>query len=183
MKIKLDKKEYEVPDEVGAFMSGQQKRLDAADAAIAAESKTRIDLETQRARADEAEAQLKTLTETRLDEGEIRAAVKARVALERVAAPILGAGVRLDEMSDLDVKKAVIAKRHPKADLKDKDEAYVNARFDAATENLSAEAIGSARPGAPEARADEKDDADARAEKARKAMHEAWKQPCTHSKK
>jgi hypothetical protein len=39
-------------------------------------------------------------------------------------------------MADLDIKKAVITAVFPKADLKDKDEAYISARYDSAVEIL-----------------------------------------------
>ena len=41
-----------------------------------------------------------------------------------------------DEMSGLDIKKAVVMKLFPKADFADKDDVYINARFDAAVEIL-----------------------------------------------
>jgi hypothetical protein len=50
-----------------------------------------------------------------------------------------------DDMADLDIKKAVITAVFPKADLKDKDEAYISARFDSALEMLESHADGESR--------------------------------------
>lgn len=71
----------------------------------------------------------------RKDADEFRQAVKARVELERQAAPILGDESKLDAMDDLEIRKAVVAKLCPKADLADKTEAYIEARYDAALES------------------------------------------------
>ena len=76
----------------------------------------------------------------RKDADEFRKAVKARVELERQAAPVLGDEAKLDELDDLDIRKAVVTKLCPKADLADKGEAYIHARYDAALEaNAEAE--------------------------------------------
>ena len=41
------------------------------------------------------------------------------------------------DMSDIDIKKAVVLAVYPKADFAGKDEVYVQARFDAAVETIA----------------------------------------------
>ena len=65
----------------------------------------------------------------------INEAVKARIALLD-AATKAEAEIK-DEMTDLEIKKTVILKVSPEANLDDKDEAYINARFDVVVETLS----------------------------------------------
>jgi hypothetical protein len=50
-----------------------------------------------------------------------------------------------DDMADMDIKKAVITAVFPRADLKDKDDAYVFARFDSALEMLENRDDGQSR--------------------------------------
>ncbi len=56
---------------------------------------------------------------------------------------------KLDGMTDLEIKKAVIMARQPDAKLDGKTETYIDARFDSVAENLDAEnsetAIAAAR--------------------------------------
>lgn len=64
--------------------------------------------------------------------------IKARIGLVQIAAKTLDEAAleKIDGMTDLDIKKAVILAREPKANLDGKSEAYLDARFDSATENL-----------------------------------------------
>lgn len=78
----------------------------------------------------------------RKDADEFRKAVLQRVELERQASPVLGDDVKLDAMNDLDIRKAVVAKLCPKADLAHKTDAYLEARYDAALESYVADEKG-----------------------------------------
>lgn len=91
------------------------------------------------ARADAAEARVAELE--KLDHTDsINTAVKKRVALVGVAGRVLDedAVAKMDSMSDIEVMKAVIAKKHPEAQAKldTASDAYVEARFDAVVETL-----------------------------------------------
>lgn len=100
------------------------------DKAAAQESEKKF--QGAQAKADALAEEIKTLKEQTTDAA-IAKRVKARVAIETVAARV---GVKkFDDMSDLDLKKAVIATKS-KIDLKDKVEAYVDARFDSVVESL-----------------------------------------------
>jgi hypothetical protein len=74
-------------------------------------------------------------------------AVKARLALERKAGDILGDKVSLDELPDIDVKRAVITAVYPS--LKDKvaeaEAAYVDASYDTACVHHDSQALDDAK--------------------------------------
>jgi hypothetical protein len=103
-------------------------------------AKLREDVSKEKARADKAEEDLgsaKKEHEDALSPEKIRDAVKARVSLERKADEILqDKDVKVDELSDEDIKKKIIVKIHPGAEekLDGCDDTYLNARFDAALE-------------------------------------------------
>jgi len=81
---------------------------------------------------DENEKLKKQIEEGTTTDADIQAAVAEKISLVDTAKSV---EVELkDEMSNQDIKKAVVAKLFPNADFKDKDEVYVNARFDAALE-------------------------------------------------
>ncbi len=100
---------------------------------------------------DAAEAERDTVkeelasTKTKLDEAEKRdiaaevaAGVKARASLVTAATPHLDEDTvaKLDELSDKDIKIAVIKKKSPDVNLDEKSDAYIDARFDAVVELL-----------------------------------------------
>lgn len=108
--------------------------------------------------------------------------VKARRALERQAEPILPKETKLDEMSDTDIKKAVIKAVSPDAKLDGQSDAYVDARFDAAVEiaETRVDSTGELRKAAGEAkRSDGAPDSDKARGEMIKRNSEAWKQPLT----
>lgn len=132
-KLRLDNDcVYEVPQEVVAefdklrtFQKSLQSNLDTAKA----------DVEKQRADADTAK-ETNAKLQKRIDEldKEIAAGVQNRIALERVANGILGDEVKLDSLSESEIKNKVILKYFPDAKLDGQPEAYITARYDAAIE-------------------------------------------------
>jgi hypothetical protein len=133
MKYRLDNgMEYDAPERfVQAYVSMKEK-ADNADKTLAKEreehktaiSKLEAERDTAKDRADKVGAEAKKAKED----------VAARASVE----------VK-EDMADLDIKKAVIAAVFPKADLKDKDEAYISARYDSAMETLENRADGESR--------------------------------------
>jgi hypothetical protein len=102
--------------------------------------------DTAKDRADKAEAEAKKAKEDAakaVSSDRVKAAAKEMAALYD-AADRAGVEVK-DDMADLDIKKAVITAVFPKADLKDKDEAYISARYDSAVEMLENRADGESR--------------------------------------
>jgi hypothetical protein len=124
-KITLDGIEYEAAPEIINALSKAQAKVDEIGKEI---DKVKAD-------ADTAKDQLKTLLGRNVD-GEIRDAVKARIALETTARGFVNADQhdKLSEMSDADIRTAVISSVFPEAKLDGKSAEYIQSRFDAAVE-------------------------------------------------
>jgi hypothetical protein len=130
-KVNIDGIDYDAAPEVVNALTKAQVRADTAETS----------LKTARVDNDKLAAERDTLKE-RLDAAEkvdnaaaIAAGVTARVALIGVAARV-DASINCDGLSDLDIKKAVITKKSPKAELDGKSDAYITARFDSIVEEL-----------------------------------------------
>ncbi len=74
-----------------------------------------------------------------MDAAFIRSLVKERVKLQKVAESVLDskALARIDDMSDLEIKKEVIKARQKNANLDGKTAVYIQARFDALLEDMT----------------------------------------------
>lgn len=74
----------------------------------------------------------------KVDSADINRRVKNRVRLEKLSERFLDSKIlsRMDGMSDLELKKRLILSVQPMASLEGKSEVYINARFDAAMEDL-----------------------------------------------
>lgn len=121
-------------------LGAEKARADAAEAALA-ETKTRAD--KAEADRDVAQTELTKERQARKDaDDSIAPRVRARVALETAALAVLGREVKLDGMTDRDIRVAVV-KRVDAIDLDaSRSDAYVEARYDSALER--AEKAGSA---------------------------------------
>jgi hypothetical protein len=136
--LRHDGKEHEVEAGSAEHIALQAKIDSAKDAQILALT---AKLGTETKRADEA-TKAHTEVKARLDAHDAVAAKATRTALESTAGKVLGAEVKFDGKSDQDVKILVCSKADSKfadrvASLPEaKREAYVDARFDVATETL-----------------------------------------------
>jgi hypothetical protein len=141
-KFTLDGVEYEADEGLINAYKAEKTRADAADKAletakadhaktlstVTAERDTAID------RADKAEKELKEARDSASDTKKLDEAVNAKLMLMDAAARA-HVEVKAD-MSDTDIRKAVISAVFPSAKLDGKDEVYIAARFDAAVEDL-----------------------------------------------
>ena len=167
-KINLDGIDYEAEESVIKALNTEKKR---ADDAVAELSKFKEDSakelsvmtaerDTQKERADKAEEDLAKAKAEALDSTKLDEAVNARIELYKNAEK---AGVEVkNDMKDVDIKKAVIAKVFPKANLDGKDSAYIDARYDATVEMLAERADSNSRQvlaDTPNNHADSVDDA------------------------
>jgi hypothetical protein len=162
-KVKVNGKEHEVNPDLAKDLKSHMEAMDKAmkdmqdkyDVAIKEKGKggktveesnqeddkekLAEDLEKSEAKKDALEDEVKSLKKqlsTRKDESDVKAAVKARIAMEKIAEKV---GVeKFDDMSDLDLKKAVIKTQSKDANLDGKSEIYIDARFDAIAESLPA---------------------------------------------
>lgn len=74
-----------------------------------------------------------------MDSAFIRSLVKERVKLQKIAESVLDSKTlaRVDDMSDLEIKKEVIKARQKNANLDGKTAVYIQARFDALLEDMT----------------------------------------------
>jgi len=109
-----------------------------ADAAIATSTATKVELDKLTARHDELTLKFDAADKARKDAVDAGPTlVRARVALETKAAPILGKDFKMDGVDDRAIQLAVI-KAVSKVDVAaDKSADYVSARFDAAIERAA----------------------------------------------
>jgi hypothetical protein len=140
-KITIDGVEFEVSTSAAqAFRKFDASRKDERNRDADVMKQLKADGEKAAARADQAESDLKKEKTARADAEDpkkLRAAIATRVSLESKAREFVGAEVKLDEMSERDVKIAVLAKLSPEFKADGKSDDYVSARFDAATESAS----------------------------------------------
>ena len=137
-KIHLDGADYQAEPQVIAAYNKAVARADAAEKEVA---QLRADSKVASENAEKEKATITAERDTykeRLDAmenempGKIEAAVKARLDIVGKAT---AAGVEVKaDMADADIKKAVISKVFPSANLDCKDDAYIAARFDCACE-------------------------------------------------
>lgn len=205
VKIKIGDQEFEVPEAVAAHiqsMADKEKAMadEMAEKLKAAEAKA-PEMEKQmadmKAEAEKAEAKMDALKEelekakdapaVKMDAAEVMKATKERLRVFGVAAQILPKEKlsKLDDMSDLDIKKEVIAAHSPKADLNGKSEVYVAARFDSIAETLDGSLAALSKIGQKlsETRpAEVKNDADEARNKARERALKQWQEPLSANK-
>jgi hypothetical protein len=155
MKYRLDNgMEYDAPEGfVQAYVSMKEKadaantRADAAEKAVADNkatlSKMEAERDTAKARADKAEKELKEAQTALNDPKRIDAAIEGKLALHDAAKK---AGVEIkNDMSDDDIRKAVILSVFPESKFDGKDETYIAARFDATVELIKTRNDGKSR--------------------------------------
>lgn len=183
-KVNLDGIDYEAEETVIKALNAEKARADKAEKAEkdACEEKKAMDKkvsdledknkelekrisaleaerDTAKEKADSAEKALEEAKKTALDSKAIDAAVNAKMELLRNAEKAK-VEVKAD-MSDMDIKKAIINSAFPNAKFDGKDDVYIQARYDATVEMLEAKTDGSNRKFfselPPESRADEND--------------------------
>lgn len=155
-KINLDGIDYEAEESVIKAYNAEKTRADKAEKDACEEKKTmdkkvadledkekelekRIsELEAERdsakEKADSATAELEKVKADSADPKRLDEAVKAKMELLQNAKK---ANVEVKEdMSDMDIKKAIITSQFPKANFDGKDDVYIQARYDSAIEMI-----------------------------------------------
>ena len=180
-KINLDGIEYQAEESVIKALNAEKTRADKAEKDAYEEKKAMdkkvADLEdkekelekriseleaerdTAKEKADNAEKELEKVKADSADPKHLDEAVKAKLTLLHNAEK---AKVEVKEdMSDLDIKKAIITSQFPKANFDGKDEVYIEARYDSAVEMISEKNDSTTRQFTsdvpPETHADEND--------------------------
>jgi len=131
-KIRIDGIEYEAAPEVINKLKKETDRADTAEKSLESATKEKSTLQ---ANLDEANDKLKKAEETNNDEA-IQTAVKARLDLVALATPHLDEETvkKIDQMSDNEIKLAVIKAHFPEFKEDGRDDVYIQARFDGAVE-------------------------------------------------
>jgi len=143
-KMKIGDVEYEMDGSTAQAVKDALKEAKKAghDEALAEASKAKKDAEdVAQGKIDGLQAKVDELTKENgklktdaTDEKKIRELVAVRASLIEKAKPFLKADTKLDEMSDMDIKKAVITAKNPELKLDEKSEAYIEGRFDSILE-------------------------------------------------
>lgn len=140
-------------DKKVADLEDKEKELEKRISELEAER------DTAKEKADSAERELEEVKKTSLDSKTIDAAVSAKMELLHNAEKA-NVEVKAD-MSDMDIKKAVIASQFPNAKFDGKDDVYIQARYDATVEMIAERNDAQNRQFTsdlpPEAHADEND--------------------------
>lgn len=192
VKVKIGEVEYDVPEEVKAEMDrlaaacSAAAELDKKDAPAIEEAKKTMD--GLKAKLDHANSEVTRLTAEvaakktdAKDQPGFLKQYNERRRVENAAMKIVGAFKA--DASDLEIKKEVIKKHSPSANLDGQTDDYVSARFDAIYEGIEKDLTAGMGSQVNDIRADGAKDlvAEARA-KSQAASKEAWKKPLTVAK-
>jgi len=135
--VKIDGVDYEVSEQAAQAIAKVLAKLDSdVSNHKKLADKRKEDLSAAEAKRDAALEELATLKKERTDAedpAKIQERVDARVALLESARKFLGKDADLAGKMDRDIKLEVL-KEHTKKDFSDKDDVYVDGRFDAAVE-------------------------------------------------
>lgn len=180
-KINLDGMEYEAEESVIKAYNSEKARADKAEK-DACESKKSMDKkvadledknkelekriseleaerDTAKDKADSAEKELEKVKSDSLDPKRVDEAVKAKIELLHNAEKAK-VEVKAD-MSDMDIKKAIITSQFPNVKFDGKNDVYIEARYDATIEMISSRNDANTRQATsdlpPEVHADEND--------------------------
>jgi len=123
--LKIGGKDFDCSQEVADAFNALAKDSEAAASKAKADA---ADRDVQKARADAAEA---TAQKAKAEQPDVRALVKARVALEREATEFVSVD-KMDAMDDVAIKAEVVKALLPTMNLDGASEARVNVAYEAA---------------------------------------------------
>jgi hypothetical protein len=136
VKVMLAGQEFEVEPKLAEALAAHMAQMEdgmkkqKADLDVAAKKEK----DEMQAKCDALSDELKARKDEAPTEEKIRERVKGRLAVEKVAAYL---GIeKADELSDLDLKKAVVKHDSSTVELEGKSEEYVSARFDIVAEKV-----------------------------------------------
>jgi len=134
-KIKLDGVDYEAEGEVIKTLNQKSTELNEIQSKVDTLNTDFTKLTAERDTLKDRVGQLeKELKDSKLDETQINEAVEKRLKILSAAD---AAEIKVDEKdTELEIQKAVIIKVFPQAQLDNKDQVYIDARFDGAVELL-----------------------------------------------
>jgi len=130
-KIILDGVEYEAEAKVIETITKYKEDSAQKDKTIEEKNNEISKLQADK---DQLSDDIEKLKSEKLSDEDIKLAVKDRLSVLSVASKLKVDCV--DSLTNKDVKKAIIKSQYPAAQLDDKDDVYINARFDAIVEKL-----------------------------------------------
>jgi hypothetical protein len=200
-KITIGDKEFEVAqdlhDAFDSFCNEMNSKMKKGDEAVAqaAELDGKVkalstEKEALQGKVDALEDEKKKAPTQKVDAAAIEEAVRERRKIERVASKLLKKedADKMDSLSNLELKKAVISVECPEAKFDGKTEAYISARFDHiadtldASEKANSEAGKKIVDGRKKDGESEKTDASEARKKAMEESAKAWQKPVGKSK-
>lgn len=140
-KITLDGVEYQAEGPVLAELNRVKAQLDELKGSTVAKdelSRVEAERDTLKQGLDDAKTRIDELEKSTVTEDQIRAAAKERIDVLRVAEQVVP-DASLDEMDVAAIKREVVKAKSPNIALDDKDDVYVDARYDAVVEQLDQE--------------------------------------------
>lgn len=141
-KINIDGVEFEVADtafaQIVAGKLDSLKKLEGEKAALENANKTlQGKHDAMESQVKEKDAKITKLESEKLDDNKIVAMAKPILELQDNAKKFLG-DEKLDGLSQIDIKKKVLAKTNPETNFDGKDEAYIDGFYSAAIKTASA---------------------------------------------
>lgn len=195
-KVMLGGKEFEVSPELAMalkeHMAAMQSEMDACKVEAKKMDEQKVAAEQMQAKMDalsadleKAKSDLKTTMDAS-DDSKINERVKARIALIETAKRFIAKDSKVEEMTDSEIKKAVVKADLPSVNLDGKSDEYVSATFDYIVERTKAsddkiKDLGRRVTKATNDSADAVSADDAR-KKSMQLTQDAWKQPLSGAK-
>ena len=136
--IKIDGVDFDVPNDVAKYIhSLKEDQKENSEKIVKYEAKIKDDEATITALKDEKEKLTKEKEDNKLSDEDIQKKVKERIELQSIADHL---ELKYDENTcNKDLRLSIIKKRNDKADMKDKDEAFINAYFTAIVDSIKEE--------------------------------------------
>lgn len=168
----------DIMDELKKALEAAAAEKVRADNAIAEAAAIKVRADKAEGERDALKAQLESAEKARKDAVDsINENVRARVTLETKASPILGAEVKLDGLTEREIKLAVVKKIDGIDVPSEKSDSYIDARYDSAIERAARadDALGAVRGAADAGRNDAGDAEAVAAKKMRERSANAYK--------
>lgn len=132
-KLKIDGVEYELPEGVAKVISDKVTELEILKKK---QDELQGRYDSLKLDSEKKDQQIEELKKSKPNQKELVQIAKARIDLESLASSLLEADAKFDELSDLDLQKAILQKQNPHLKLDDKSEDYISGCFSILQENL-----------------------------------------------
>jgi len=196
MKVKFGDREFDVNDELGKLIVGMQKKQADMSKELDAYKNKKSDSDNKKvdelqAKIDHLETELSKAKDkaNKLDSETFKNELKTRRSIEKIAEKTLNKELieKLDDMDNLEIKKAIIKAETPNVNLDEKSETYVNARYDhivdiidvssEKTKELGDKVVNDRKEKSEKAKQDDNSELEKKRLESQKKDSEAWMRP------